>query len=143
MLDSKPMVSLWRRRFPWSPRPRMHANLPSPGEVIERTSVSMKFSYLAQGAVAGMLFCATVVPYAAAQQVASSDSTTVKAGTYKVEPYHTQVSFSISHFGFTDFSGFFSGASGTLVLNPAKPSDSKLEVSLPVQSILTTVPILD
>lgn len=67
----------------------------------------------------------------------------VKAGIYKVEPYHTQVSFSISHFGFTDFSGFFSGASGTLQLDPAAASASRLEVSIPVSSVLTTTPYLD
>jgi polyisoprenoid-binding protein YceI len=53
------------------------------------------------------------------------------------------VSFEVSHFGFTDFSGFFSGASGTLQLDPAKVSASKLEVTIPVQSVLTTVPVLD
>jgi len=28
-----------------------------------------------------------------------------KPGSYKVESYHTQVGFSISHFGFTNYSG--------------------------------------
>ena len=78
-----------------------------------------------------------------AQGVSTSDPNAVKAGTYKVEPYHTQIGFSISHFGFTDFAGFFSGASGTLVLDPAKPSAAKLEVSIPTSSVLTTVSILD
>ena len=67
----------------------------------------------------------------------------MKAGDYKVEPRHTQVSFSISHFGITDFSGFFSGASGTLRLDSSAASASELEVSIPVSSILTTVPLLD
>lgn len=67
----------------------------------------------------------------------------MKAGTYTVEPRHTQVSFSISHFGFTDFSGFFSGASGALQLDPSAPSASQLDVSIPVSSVLTTVPALD
>jgi polyisoprenoid-binding protein YceI len=77
------------------------------------------------------------------QHVSSQDPKTLKAGTYKVDPNHTQVIFSISHFGFTDFSGFFSGASGTLQLDPSNPSASKLELSIPVSSILTTVPVLD
>lgn len=80
---------------------------------------------------------------ALAQQVASKDPNLVKAGTYTAEPYHTQIGFSISHFGFSNFSGFFSGASGTLRLDPANLSISKLEVAVPVQSILTTVPPLD
>ena len=67
---------------------------------------------------------------------------TVKAGTYKVESYHTQVGFSLSHFGFTNYSGLFSGATGSLQLNPANPAASKLEVTIPVQSLQTTVPVL-
>src|SRR5579859_2406277 len=67
---------------------------------------------------------------------------TVKAGTYKVESYHTQVGFSLSHFGFTNYSGLFSGATGSLRLDPAHPGANKLDVSIPVDSILTTVPKL-
>src|SRR5579862_5876700 len=67
---------------------------------------------------------------------------TVKAGTYKVESYHTQVGFSLSHFGFTNYSGLFSGATGSLQLDPTHPGANKLEVTIPVQSIQTTVPVL-
>jgi len=66
----------------------------------------------------------------------------VKPGTYQIEPYHTQVVFSVSHFGFTNFSGIFAGASGTLQLNPAQLGESKLDLSIAVQSITTTVSIL-
>lgn len=67
---------------------------------------------------------------------------TVKSGTYKVESYHTQVGFSLSHFGFTSYSGLFSGATGSLKLDPVHPAASKLDVTIPVDSILTTVPKL-
>lgn len=67
---------------------------------------------------------------------------TVKAGTYKVESYHTQVGFSLSHFGFTNYTGLFSGATGSLQLDPANPAASKLEVTIPVQSLQTTVGVL-
>src|SRR5579862_2810395 len=77
------------------------------------------------------------------QQVSSPDPKAVKAGTYKVDPHHTQVIFSISHLGFTDFSGFFSGASGTLQLDPTNLSATKLNVSIAMNSVLTTVLILD
>jgi polyisoprenoid-binding protein YceI len=62
-----------------------------------------------------------------------------KPGSYKVESYHTQVGFSISHFGFTYYSGLFSGATGTLQLDPAKLGTSRLDVSIPVDSVTTTV----
>jgi polyisoprenoid-binding protein YceI len=103
----------------------------------------MKTRYLAAGAMVALLALSSLAPQAMAQQVASKDPSAVKAGTYKVESYHTQISFSISHLGFSYFSGFFSGASGTLTLDPAKIGISKLDVSVPVQSLLTTVPILD
>jgi len=78
-----------------------------------------------------------------AQQVASANPAAVKAGSYKVEPYHTQVGFSVSHFGFTEFGGFFSGASGSLEIDPAHPAATRLEVSVPIDSVTTTVAKLD
>ncbi|GLS19962.1 polyisoprenoid-binding protein [Labrys miyagiensis] len=98
-------------------------------------------SYIVAGAVAALLGIAA--PLHAQAQIASQDPKAVKAGTYKVEPFHTQIAFSISHFGFTDFSGFFSGASGTLQIDPAKPDSAKLDVTIPETSILTTVSVLD
>jgi polyisoprenoid-binding protein YceI len=62
-----------------------------------------------------------------------------KPGSYKVESYHTQVGFSISHFGFTNYSGLFSGATGSLQLDPAKLGTSKLDISIPVDTVTTTV----
>ena len=62
-----------------------------------------------------------------------------KPGSYKVESYHTQVGFSISHFGFTNYSGLFSGATGSLQLDPTKLGTSKLDISIPVDSVTTTV----
>ena len=93
-------------------------------------------------AMTALLALSALAPHAVAQQIASKDPKAVKAGTYKVEPYHTQLGFSISHFGFSDYSGFFSEASGTLELDPNKLSIAKLDVSVPVQSVLTTVPPL-
>lgn len=66
----------------------------------------------------------------------------VKAGTYAVDSYHTEVGFSLSHFGFTSYSGLFSGATGSLHLEPGNLAATKLDVSIPVQSIQTTVPVL-
>jgi polyisoprenoid-binding protein YceI len=59
------------------------------------------------------------------------------SGTYRVEPDHTEVMFGVNHLGFTMYYGVFSHASGTLVLDSADPSASRLEVSVPVSSVLT------
>jgi polyisoprenoid-binding protein YceI len=100
----------------------------------------MPLSFGAGAALALLVLAAGAAPVGA--QVASADPAAVKPGHYKVEGYHTQVGFSISHFGFTDFSGAFSGASGVLQLDPAAPANSKLDVTIPVSSVLTTVPPL-
>lgn len=62
----------------------------------------------------------------------------VKAGTYAVEPTHTQVTFSVSHLGISPFAGTFSGASGSMTVDPAKPAATTLSVSIPVASVQTT-----
>lgn len=102
----------------------------------------MKIHFLVTGVLAALLAFSSAAPNAMAQ-IASKAPNAVKAGTYKIEPNHTQIIFSVSHFGFSNFSGFFSGVSGTLILNPANLDISKLEVSVPVDSVLTTVPVLD
>lgn len=61
-----------------------------------------------------------------------------QSGTYALEPTHTQVVFSLLHFGFTPYYGLFSQASGTLTLNTAHPAASSLNVTIPVASIQTT-----
>lgn len=62
----------------------------------------------------------------------------VQAGTYNVETSHTQIGFSLLHFGFTDYNGLFSGVTGTLTLDPAHPADSSLNIHVPVASVQTT-----
>lgn len=68
----------------------------------------------------------------------SPDTAKIVAGTYAIEPSHTQVVFALDHLGFSVFRGFLSGASGTLSLDPARPTDAKLSVTVPVSSIFTT-----
>jgi len=72
-------------------------------------------------------------------QAGQAGLSSAKPGSYKVDSYHTQVGFSISHFGFTNYSGLFSGATGSLQLDPAKLGTSKLDISIPVDSVTTTV----
>jgi polyisoprenoid-binding protein YceI len=103
----------------------------------------VKTHFLAAGAMTALLALSSLTPHAAAQQIASNDPNAVKAGEYRVESYHTQIGFSISHFGFTDYSGFFSGATGALTLDTAKIGISKVDIAIPIQSVLTTVPVLD
>jgi polyisoprenoid-binding protein YceI len=67
----------------------------------------------------------------------------VAAGTYAVEPNHTQVVFAVDHMGFSIFRGFLSQASGSLMLDPPKPAATQLSVTMPIASIHTTSAKLD
>ncbi|WP_313807848.1 YceI family protein [Sphingobium sp.] len=72
------------------------------------------------------------------EQGAPPPKAQVRAGNYKADPHHSQAIFSVSHFGLTDFSGLFSGVTGSLKLDPASLAATKVDVALPVASVLTT-----
>jgi polyisoprenoid-binding protein YceI len=80
---------------------------------------------------------------ALAQTAPSTDPAAVRPGAYKVEPSHTRILFSVAHMGFSTWYGDFTGASGTLRLDPARPANSELQVSVPVASVSTTNSVLD
>ncbi len=63
--------------------------------------------------------------------------------TYKLDPEHTNVIASWSHFGYSHPSANFGEASGTLVYDAAAPEKSSVEVSLPLSGLNTFVPALD
>jgi polyisoprenoid-binding protein YceI len=92
-------------------------------------------------AVAAALMVCALAPTASAQ--VSNDPSKTPAGAYAVEPRHTRVLFAVSHFGFTTYYGDFTGVSGSLQIDPAKPEASTVEVSIPVASVSTTNATLD
>ena len=94
--------------------------------------------------VALALLLAGVTTAAVAQPgPASHDPNSVQPGAYKVDPNHTQVLFSVSHMGFSLYSGRFSGVTGTLAIDPRQPAASRLDVTIPVASVSTTSEKLD
>lgn len=68
----------------------------------------------------------------------TANTAAVQAGTYKIEPNHTQVIFAIDHMGFSIFRGVLSQASGSLTLDPAAPAKASLSVTVPIASIHTS-----
>lgn len=91
--------------------------------------------------LAAALVLATSGP--ALAQVANHEPSQVQAGSYVIDPTHTQVGFGVSHMGFTTYYGHFADASGTLELTPKNPAGSKLSVSVPTASVSTTSEKLD
>lgn len=71
------------------------------------------------------------------------DPSRVASGTYKVEPQHTQVLFTLNHLGFTEYTGQFRQPTGTFVLDRAVPARDKLDVSFDIGKVSTTVAALD
>ncbi|UHC16701.1 YceI family protein [Methylobacterium currus] len=93
----------------------------------------MKLSVLALGLAAGLALAAP----AGAQGAATRDPAQIQAGTYAVDPSHTQAVFTVTHFGFSPYTGIFSDVSGSLELQPSKPAESRLKVIIPVKSLYT------
>lgn len=73
-----------------------------------------------------------------AQTPGKPDPGAVQPGVYKVEPDHTQVQFGVNHLGFTEYFGRFSGAAGSLSIDPRQPGAARLDISVPTASVSTT-----
>lgn len=63
--------------------------------------------------------------------------------TYKLDPSHTMVLFSWSHFGFSHPTADLGLGKGTLVYDQQDPAKSSVEVSMPLADLDTHVPALD
>lgn len=86
---------------------------------------------------------ATPVLVDAQAPVANPAPAAVKAGNYNVESSHTRVQFAVSHMGFSDWYGDFTGVTGSLSLDPKAPARAKVNVTIPVASVSTTNATLD
>ena len=64
----------------------------------------------------------------------------VTAGTYAVDPAHTQVTWQVNHMGFSMLEGQFGASAGSIVIDPAKPNDTKVDVTFQVDQLSTTAP---
>jgi polyisoprenoid-binding protein YceI len=59
------------------------------------------------------------------------------ADTFKIDPVHSSVLFSIKHVGVTDFYAVFKDISGMVTFDKADASKSSIELTVPVESIDT------
>ncbi len=99
--------------------------------------------YLATCAVLALAACAPKTPAPAKTEAAASapaaapvsaadvdagltvPANTAPAGTYKLDPSHTNVSLRVSHLGFSHYTANFDKVAGTLQFDPAKPEDHR------------------
>jgi len=76
--------------------------------------------------------------------LASTNLADVSRGRYVVDPAHSHVLFSVSHFGISTYFGEFTSPGGTLDIPlSANRSATRLAVSVPVANVKTTSRILD
>jgi len=57
--------------------------------------------------------------------------------TWNVDATHSSVVFKVKHLGVCNFYGRFNQVAGTVVLDEAKPGDSKVELTIPAESVDT------
>ena len=81
--------------------------------------------------------------HAALFTVAVFSAAPVLATTYTLEPNYTQVVFSWDHLGYSHPAAQIAQGTGTLDFDPAAPTMSSLQVTLPVAALMTGVPDLD
>lgn len=62
----------------------------------------------------------------------------VAAGTYAVDANHTQVTWAVNHMGFSMLEGQFGASGGTIMIDPAKPNATKVEVNFAIDQLSVT-----
>lgn len=72
-----------------------------------------------------------------------ADTRRIAAGTYAVDPGHSQVTFTVNHLGFSTYRGMFGAVTGSMTIDPKAPARSKVSIVIPVSGITTTVAKLD
>lgn len=63
--------------------------------------------------------------------------------TYTIDPTHTQIAFTYSHFGYSNITGRFDAIEGTVTYDPANPSASSIQITTQIASVSTGVAKLD
>jgi len=94
---------------------------------------------------AALGFAATLVLSAGAvqAQAISTSPAAVLAGSYKLDPGHSKITWSVTHFGFSTYIGQFASVNGTLKLDPKAPANDAVDVTVDTGSLGTLNPELD
>lgn len=78
-----------------------------------------------------------------AVMVASALSGAMAAEKYDLDPKHVNITWHANHFGFSNPSGRFGITEGVLFLDEAKPQNSKVDVTIDVDGLVTGIPDFD
>ena len=103
--------------------------------VIGDLAITRKLRLMKTLAFAAFAIVAVAATPLAAQPAV--DIAKIAAGTYKTDPAHTQVAFTVNHLGFTDYRGLVADATGELVLDPKNPAAATVNIEIPISNIAT------
>lgn len=92
------------------------------------------------GIVASIAIALPILAQPAPTKPGTRDAARVSGGTYTVDHEHTLVRWKVDHLGITPYFGMFGQITGTLVLDPAGPDKSKVDVTIPVSRVITASP---
>jgi len=87
--------------------------------------------------LAGLLVTAPLIAQSVPQVPGKPDVSRITGGSYAADPSHTLIEFEVDHLGFSEYFGIFGDATGTLVLDPKKPADAKVDITIPVSKVTT------
>ncbi|WP_433910115.1 YceI family protein [Sphingomonas yabuuchiae] len=88
---------------------------------------------------AALALATIAAPAAIAQtQPGAPVASRVVAGTYAVDPAHTQVTWSVNHMGFSMLEGQFGASGGSLTIDPARPQAAKVDVTFNINDLSVT-----
>ena len=101
------------------------------------TPLSLRFLALSAGAVLLAACGGEAPPPAATAPAAPAFTLKAPAGEYKVDPYHSNLTFKVKHLGLADYVARFTKFDARLSLDPAQLANSRVEVTVDPTSVRT------
>ncbi len=88
--------------------------------------------------LAASAFALTALTVTAAQADHHEEAETsgIASGTYTADASHSMIGWSVSHLGFNDYLGILGDVEGTLVLDTETVSNSTVDVTIPLASVI-------
>jgi len=101
------------------------------------------FKFAALGLAAALALSAAGAAQAQGAQPLTTSPAAVQGGTFKLDPAHGKITWSITHFGFSTYIGQFSHVDATLRVDPKAPAAAAVDVTIDANSLGTLNPALD
>ena len=102
----------------------------------------LNFSKLKIGAL-GLAAALALTGANAAQAQMTTSPAAVLGGTYKLDPSHGKITWSVTHFGFSTYIGQFANVNATLKIDPKAPAAATLDATIDTTSLGTLNAALD